>query len=78
MQGYMALLNEGTDVWRPVELSETGGVLIVVGKEPDDEEWQFKPGSIVRLDRQQHSDGEVDVIVASGRLSGRSNHIMRK
>jgi hypothetical protein len=45
---YMPLLNEGTDVWRPVaatSLSE--GSFRVEGQMPDNEEWAHLPGSVV-------------------------------
>ena len=45
---YMQLLDEGTDVWRPVQ-AETlaGGLFRVLGPVPQDEKWAFSPGAIV-------------------------------
>ena len=46
---YMPLLNEGTEVWRPVQAEPLGGDLFrVLGKGPDLEVWQFPPGTVVR------------------------------
>ena len=48
---YVALLNEGTDVWRPVQaLRRANGVFEIVSRndDPESEYWQFSPGSLVR------------------------------
>lgn len=45
---YIPLLNEGTEVWRPVAAEQLNGVVFrVIGPMPDDEEWKFPPGSVV-------------------------------
>lgn len=48
---YIQLLGEGTKVYRPVSASKIdANVYRVEGSEvydPDDEEWEFKPGTIV-------------------------------
>jgi hypothetical protein len=45
---YMPLLNEGTDVWRPVEATPlTGNSFRVEGDVPDYEQWAFAPGAVV-------------------------------
>jgi hypothetical protein len=47
---YVYLLDEGVDGWRPVEgLVESAGYRIT-GSEPEGENWQFKPGSLVRCE----------------------------
>jgi hypothetical protein len=51
-------MNEGTLVWRPVEaerLDATGFRL--VGPMPEDEDWQFQPGSVVRCVTRTFLDG---------------------
>lgn len=48
---YMPLLNEGTDVWRPVKAEELGdGCYRVAGSQCDEEEWAFPTGAIVIID----------------------------
>lgn len=45
----IALLDEGVEVWRPVLAERVGPDLyFVLGSVPDDEEWAFPPGSLVR------------------------------
>jgi len=59
---YMPLLNEGVDVWRPVEATRlSADTYRVEGEIPDDEEWAFAPGVVVRCQRQTFSEGEVGV-----------------
>jgi hypothetical protein len=53
---YVALLNEGVDVWRPVQARPLGGDefrLVGVEGEVSDEAWQFPAGSIVRCERRR-------------------------
>jgi hypothetical protein len=49
---YIKLLNEGTDVWRPTIGKRIEGnifeVLTTEDYDPDDEEWEFTPGSTVK------------------------------
>ena len=57
---FMPLLDEGTDVWRPVRAEHVAGdVYRVIGDAPDpeDEIWQFLPGTLVRCREQQLSGG---------------------
>jgi hypothetical protein len=55
---YVYLLNEGTDVWRPVNATETeSGLYRIDGPMFDNEEWQFPPGSLVRCGDWCSSDG---------------------
>src|SRR5262245_33554283 len=47
---FVSLLDEGTDVWRPVQARPLGGNLYrIIGVDADlaDETWQFSPGAIV-------------------------------
>jgi hypothetical protein len=54
---YVALLNEGTDVWRPTLARHVEGDLYELLATPDydedDEEWQFVPLSIVQCRRDE-------------------------
>lgn len=61
---YVKLLDEGTDVWRPVQaqhLHEQS--FLLVGKPSDDETWEFAPGSRVICEQRELSDGICDVAV---------------
>jgi len=62
---YVRLLNEGTVVYRPAEAVVVGeGRARLVAPQdydPEDEEWEFKPGSIVRLEVRLLEGEEVSV-----------------
>ena len=66
---YMRLLNEGTEVYRPVHAQRLEGerVQILAPEEydPDDEEWEFKPGTVVRID-QRELEGELVSVAVVG------------
>ena len=56
---YMPLLNEGVDVWRPVNATHVGSDQYRIDDEtPSEEEWAFAPGSIVRCEMKTLSGGE--------------------
>ncbi|HWH44793.1 MAG TPA: hypothetical protein VNT32_08675 [Thermoleophilaceae bacterium] len=60
---YVGLLNEGVDVWAPVEAEALGdGVFALPQDPPADQEWAFPPGSRVRCEPQ--ADGLVAVALA--------------
>jgi hypothetical protein len=62
---YVALRDEGVDVWRPVEaerISESVYRLANVSV-PDAEEWEFSPGSTVQCELRELSDGRALVAV---------------
>lgn len=45
---YVALLNGGTEVWRPVAAERLGPELFrLMGPVPADETWAFQPGEVV-------------------------------
>lgn len=45
---YVRLLDEGVDVWRPVEAEEEEhGAFRLPTSAPEDEAWEFRPGSRV-------------------------------
>ena len=58
---YVSLLDEGTVVWRPVEAERvspsTYKLLEPTDYDPDDEHWEFLPGSVVVCEHQTR-DGE--------------------
>ena len=51
---YVRLRGEGTTVYRPAAASSAGKDLARLiapeGYDPDDEDWEFKPGTLVRLE----------------------------
>jgi hypothetical protein len=59
---YVRLLNEATDVWRPVPARAlqdgTFEILELEGGTPEDEEWEFQPHSRVICSEKLFSDGE--------------------
>ena len=63
---YIYLLNEGTDCWRPVDAERVNSdsfKIISVNPDPEDEDWQFQTGSIVRCEERELSVGRVLVAV---------------
>jgi len=68
---FIPLLNEGTDVVRPTNGLLLGGnefqVLATPNYDPNDEEWEFPPGSKVRCVRESRSGREV--LVARQRIA---------
>jgi hypothetical protein len=64
---YVALLDEGVDVWRPVAAQHVhGDEYELCGTVPDEEVWQFQPGEVVRCETRRFSDG-TSGLVAVGR-----------
>src|SRR3546814_10267614 len=64
---YVALLDEGTDVWRPVQAAQrTDGSYIILSTngDPEDEKWQFPSGSIVQCEIKTLSGGNQLVAVS--------------
>lgn len=57
---YVRLLDEGTDVWRPVAARPIDGEWFEICAEqsvPEDEQWEFLPGAVVRCQLRQLSGG---------------------
>ena len=69
---YVQLLGEGTTVYRPVPAVEIDeNVYLLKGEEifdPDDEEWEFLPGTKVRVE-QKDLEGEKVLVAVSKRDS---------
>lgn len=55
---YVRLLDEGTDCWRPVTAEQDGERFLVLGPVPDDERWEFQPGTYVLCRKQTFQNGE--------------------
>ena len=59
VQIYVPLLDEGTDVWRPVQARPLGGdEFEILDLEPPGERWPFQSGSRVRCRVNVFSGGE--------------------
>jgi hypothetical protein len=65
---YIPLLDEGTSVMRPTQGELLGGglyrVLATPTYDPDDEHWEFPPGTVVHCVTETR-DGK-DILVAHG------------
>src|SRR5260370_12243786 len=58
---YMYLMDEGVDVWRPVEairLAESIYQIKLESVVPESETWQFLPGDMVRCEQRELSSGK--------------------
>ena len=66
---YVRLLDEGTDVWRPVRATAlTDGTFRLLepkGYDPDDETWEFPPLTEVRCARKKFADGEEGLVAVA-------------
>ena len=68
---YIELLNEGTVVYRPVQASPVGKDLFrieSINEDPEDEEWCFPTGTIVRCGIRKLSGAE-EALVAIDEIS---------
>ncbi len=55
---YMPLLDEGTNVWRPVTAECLGqGTYRIIGPQPHDEKWAFAPGTVVAGKPRRFANG---------------------
>jgi hypothetical protein len=60
---YVALMNEGTAVWRPVPAEQVGpGVFRLGAQVPEGESWEFGPGEVVRCEWRLFSGGETRLV----------------
>ncbi len=70
---YVSLLDEGTTVVRPTQGAPLGGgvyeVLATPEYDPDDEHWEFPPGSVVRCVLEMY-EGE-ELLVAKESVTGK-------
>ena len=68
---YVALLDEGIDVWRPVEARAVGeDIYELSGSVPSEERWAFQPGDLVACEPHTFAGGEQG-LVAVRRIPGR-------
>ncbi len=63
----MPLMNEGTDVWRPVDVKPLDDETYqILGPMPEAEQWAFAPGSIVASAARRFNGEERAVAVSLG------------
>ena len=63
---YMPLLNEGTEVWAPVQAERIGsGGFRVLGPMPDDQEWTFPPDAVVEVQPRTFGDGRWEIVAVA-------------
>jgi hypothetical protein len=59
---YVALLDEGVDVWRPVRAEQLSSNLYRILAQSYDravESWQFEPGDVVVCETIESSEGHI-------------------
>jgi hypothetical protein len=59
---YVALLDEGLDVWRPVEaqkLSPDRYLIVEQDYDPGIERWEFEPGTVVRCRKEKRNGRQI-------------------
>jgi hypothetical protein len=62
---YLALLDEGTEVYRPMDAvwrREDVFEILTENCCPEDEHWQFSTGDLVRCREQTFSDGASELV----------------
>jgi hypothetical protein len=62
VQIYLALLDEGVDVWRPVQAEHLDANVYRILEQPYDrtiESWQFEPGDVVLCEMIESSGGRI-------------------
>lgn len=63
---YVALLQEGTEVWRPVEALCLGGNCYrLLGPIPDDEIWEYQPGDDVAVEGRTFANAEGGLVAVA-------------
>lgn len=63
---YVYLMNEGSDAWRPVPSRHRSGDLYLLGTvEGVDEEWEFAPGTLVKVERRTLRDGRSGLVAVA-------------
>jgi hypothetical protein len=60
---YVALLDEGVAVWRPVA-ARTRDLYRLIDETPEDEVWEFVTGDVVRCRMRRFATGPEDVLLA--------------
>lgn len=62
---YVLILNEGIDVWRPVDALQISEGIYKIAEsnqyDASDEEWEFRPGDIV-LCQERSLDSRIELV----------------
>ena len=68
---YIRLLDEGTNVWRPVAATALadGTYILDTTSVPDSEQWEFQPGSRVMVEKKRF-EGKSGTYLVAVRLVG--------
>jgi hypothetical protein len=73
---FMPLLDEGVEVYRPVQAYHVSGDVYIVLRsadyDPSDETWEFPPGSVVVCQKRTTADGEILAAVRRQELGKQS------
>jgi hypothetical protein len=67
-QVFVRLLDEGVDVWRPIDTERIDEERFRIVDQPYDREaerWEFEPGTTVACEPVETSDGEILAAVRS-------------
>jgi hypothetical protein len=65
-QVYVALLDEGVEVWRPVDAAQVAGdEYKLSGPIPEGEVWEFQPDEVVRCRERMFSDGTIALVAVA-------------
>jgi hypothetical protein len=62
---FVALLDEGTTAWYPVDATSLGGDTYIItssNPDPDDLRWQFTTGTRVRCEQRTMADGQRELV----------------
>jgi hypothetical protein len=61
---YVELLNEGVQVWRPVDAEQiSADVFKIVAQKDVDEDWDFETGDLVTCEERTLSNGKALVAI---------------
>ncbi|MGH6899003.1 MAG: hypothetical protein ACREJ5_21065 [Geminicoccaceae bacterium] len=69
---YVSLLDEGLDVWRPVEARRlANGAYLIVEQDydRDTETWQFEPGTVVTCRVEKRHGRQITIATEKARQS---------
>ncbi len=73
---YVRLLDEGTECARPTEGEKIAdGIFHLIptaGYDPEDEHWEFPPGTLVRAEKRESAEGAYLLAVALAQPLGAS------
>lgn len=63
---YVYMVDEGVDVWRPVQAVRASHLgFRFTGEIPSDEVWSFRPGEVVRCEERTFADGNRGLVAVA-------------